>query len=122
MSIPATNPRTTADRIRDLVEREHLTAARDLLASALESGDRDPAVEAWRTVLAPAQVVKRRARALEPSRDREIAWLDAHAREHRGQWLALDGDQLVAQASTLEELHALLPRTTPAPLVVRCEA
>ncbi len=122
MSIPATTPRTTADRIRDLIEREQLTAARDLLAAALEAGDHDPALEAWQTVLAPARVVERRDRALEPSRDRELAWLDAHAREHRGQWLALDGDQLVAQASTLQELHTALPKMTPPPLVVRCDA
>jgi hypothetical protein len=44
-------------------------------------------------------------------RTAEFEWLRAHAREHAGQWVALDGSRLLGTASNLKEL---LRRLTPA--------
>ncbi len=38
------------------------------------------------------------------SREREVAWIKQHGDTYRGQWIALDGDQLIAIASTLKDL------------------
>lgn len=52
---------------------------------------------------------KKRARRVPPpvpykDRSREYQWLEQHAREYIGQWVALEGDQLVAQGSTAVEI------------------
>jgi hypothetical protein len=37
-------------------------------------------------------------------RTAEFEWLRAHAREHAGQWVALDGSRLLGVAADLKEL------------------
>jgi hypothetical protein len=44
-------------------------------------------------------------------RHAEFAWLREHAREHAGQWVALDGTTLLGTADRLKDL---LARITPA--------
>ena len=44
-------------------------------------------------------------------RDAEFAWLRAHAQEYVGQWVALDGANLLGAAPGLKDL---LARMTPA--------
>jgi hypothetical protein len=41
-----------------------------------------------------------------PDISRETEWLDAHARQYAGQWVALDGDRLVACGSDAAEVYA----------------
>lgn len=41
---------------------------------------------------------------LAPSRDAEFAWLKAHALEYPGQWVALDGVNLLGSALRLKDL------------------
>lgn len=44
----------------------------------------------------------------EPMRDRtrEMAWVAAHRREYAGQWVALDGDRLIAASPVRAEISA----------------
>lgn len=39
-----------------------------------------------------------------PDRTREFAWIAAHKHEYAGQWVALDGDHLVAASSIEREV------------------
>lgn len=41
---------------------------------------------------------------LDRSRDAEFAWLKEHAEEYRGQWVALDGVNLLGSALRLRDL------------------
>jgi uncharacterized protein DUF5678 len=108
-----------AAQIRELVEREHIPAAKRLVEEALRSGDPDPALLKWRELLAPPLVRSFPHRENEPRRERELSWLEAHAHEYPGQWVAVEGDRLLGHAETLRELKAALPTDSPGPLVVR---
>ncbi|MGE0128687.1 MAG: DUF5678 domain-containing protein [Blastocatellales bacterium] len=41
-----------------------------------------------------------------PNKDREMQWLVDHAREYAGQWVALDGDRLIAHGPDAKEVYA----------------
>lgn len=41
-----------------------------------------------------------------PNKDREMQWLLDHAREYVGQWVALDGDRLIAHGANAKEVYA----------------
>lgn len=41
-------------------------------------------------------------------RSREMAWLAAHRHEYAGQWVALDGDRLIAASPDRQELSAAI--------------
>lgn len=41
-----------------------------------------------------------------PNKDREMQWLLNHAREYAGQWVALDGDRLIAHGADAKEVYA----------------
>lgn len=59
----------------------------------------------------------------DPQRRREYAWLREHRDEYAGQYVALSGDQLVAHAADLRELHRLVREAGAyRPLFVRVEA
>jgi|SRR5581483_8631489 len=45
------------------------------------------------------------------SRERERAWLRAHAGEHRGNWLAVSGDSLIAAGPDYREVLARVRET-----------
>jgi len=52
----------------------------------------------------PAKRVKPRFASKE--RTREYAWLKTHRREYTGQWIALEGDQLIAHSPNVKEVLA----------------
>ncbi|HMV47494.1 MAG TPA: DUF5678 domain-containing protein [Blastocatellia bacterium] len=41
-----------------------------------------------------------------PNKDREMQWLIDHARAYAGQWVALDGDRLIAHGPDAKEVYA----------------
>ena len=41
-----------------------------------------------------------------PNKDREMQWLIDNAREYAGQWVALDGDRLIAHGPNAKEVYA----------------
>jgi len=43
-----------------------------------------------------------------PDSTREVQWLAAHAREYAGQWVALDGDRLIAHGPDHREVWAVV--------------
>lgn len=44
-------------------------------------------------------------RAAYNTREREQAWIRAHREEYMGQWVALDGDRLVAHGANAREVY-----------------
>lgn len=93
-------------RIRELLETADLRGARRLLAEARESGSPEPELERLEKLLAPPRFELRPASDFD--RSAEIRWLEEHASEYRGQWVALLRNELLAHATTLEELTTKL--------------
>jgi hypothetical protein len=59
-------------------------------------------------VLAPPRLVRANLPA-EPSTRANVEWMQSHAAEYRGQWVALRDGVFVAAAPTARQLRALLP-------------
>ena len=97
-----------ATRIRDLVERELVGAARRLAKDALQSFPDHPALIAWGKALAPAEA--RLSPATGVDRSAEFAWIERNAPLYRGQWVAVLGDKLLAHAGTAGELASKLDK------------
>jgi hypothetical protein len=53
--------------------------------------------------------------------DQEMIWLAENRQKYAGQWVALDGDVLLASGKTSREVFAAVADYTPTPLVVRIE-
>jgi hypothetical protein len=56
-----------------------------------------------------------------PDRTREHYWIQEHRHEYAGQWVALDGDKLIAASSIQQEVWDAVntDSQTPPPLVLR---
>ena len=93
-------------RIRAFLESADLRGARRLLAEARESGSPEPDLERLEKLLAPPRFELRPASDFD--RSTELRWLEGHANEYRGQWVALLGPDLLAHASTFDELMTRL--------------
>ena len=53
-------------------------------------------------------------------REREMRWLSEHRGEYIGQWVALDGDRLIAASLVQQEVWDAVSADTPnPPLVLR---
>lgn len=107
--------------IRTLLEKEQVGAARKLLSIALR--DAPPELDLWTLakVLAPARVSA--VAKTDVDRTREYRWLKAHGPAYPGQWVALDGDRLLAHSDSLKELLSEVKRLRleQPPLVHRVE-
>lgn len=99
-----------ADRIRDHVERDQVGAARRVLAEALREG---ADVGNWAEILAPAKILGFGPPA-ETDRSAELQWFKEHAKDYRGEWVAVLGDKLLAHAEDYEGLRAQLDTLKPA--------
>ncbi len=98
--------------IRELIEREQIGAARRLFATASLELLTDTSLTSLQQVLAPARVMV--IKKADVDRAREYRWLATHANRYRGQWVALDGEALLAHAPSLKELREVL-KTLAAP-------
>ncbi len=92
--------------VRRLIESEQLVPARQMLAAAPTRILTDPLVARLRSILAPPVV--KRVQKRDVDRTREYEWLRTDGHKYRGRWVALDGDRLLAVASSLRELREQL--------------
>ena len=111
--IPEEEPRSYVERIRELAERGDMRGARTLVAEAAELGIQEEGFEHWQRVLAPAKVLGLGLISPEPDRTREERWLEENAGSYRNQWVALDGDTLLACAPTFTDLVKALDEIKP---------
>lgn len=88
--------------IRVMLDRDQVASARTLLSVAIAEQSGDKELRRVAGVLAFPTSAKKALR----DRDRtgEYGWLTLHGAEHRGQWVALVGDELVATANSLKQL------------------
>jgi Family of unknown function (DUF5678) len=67
---------------------------------------------------APRGKVKRVA---QPDRSREMRWIKEHREEYAGQWVALDGDQLLSHGTDARQVFADARRLAIAPFFAHLE-
>ncbi|HYU34897.1 MAG TPA: DUF5678 domain-containing protein [Thermoanaerobaculia bacterium] len=96
-------------RIRALVESGRVHEARELVSEALYTNPSEPGLAQWSEVLSPAAT--RAVPELDVGRSADFRWLEAHADSYQDQWVAVLRGSLVAHASTLRELEAILDET-----------
>jgi hypothetical protein len=90
--------------VRDLIERDKIRTARELLSGLPLDYLSDPLVLRLLKTLAPP--IAKQSKKLDIDRQKDYAWLRDHGREYTGHWLALDDGRLVAKAATLRDIRA----------------
>jgi hypothetical protein len=107
--------------VRRCIEAEQLSAARGMFEVASAQVLNNPLVARLRSLVAPPVV--RRVEKQDVDRNLEYEWLRTESHKYRGQWVALQGEHLVAMAPTLRELRENLWTLTliHAPLIHRIE-
>ncbi len=90
-------------QIGQLVEEGHVRKARELLQHALAVYPESVGLKGWQKVLA-RPTVRRVKEARARSRRTEYEWLKQHACEYEGEWVALNGDNLIAAAPKLADV------------------
>lgn len=98
-----------ADLIRELLGEGRILAARSLFEFARDLIPQDSNLV---KALAPPRI--RRSDRRDVDRSAEFRWLHLNGPQHRGEWVALVGDRLVASATTLSELLSELKAHPPA--------
>ena len=92
----------------------------DLLAQPTIEPTVEMAVETVKQKEPPAKIT--RCEPL-PDRSREHAWVKEHKDEYAGQWVALEGERLVAASFTaMEVFKAIDPKQPNPPLVLRVDS
>ncbi len=90
---------------RDLIQRDDIAGARKMLDAAPSDAD-TLELRRLRILLSPPNIA--RTTAVDTDRSREYQSLTRHWSEYRGQWVAVDGDDIVASAETLKGLREVL--------------
>jgi hypothetical protein len=92
-------------RLVALVEESQVEEARRLSAELAERWPESRPIQRLAQALQPPRVLA--VGGIQPrSFDREFAWLDAHAHEYPGCWLAIHGDHLVAAGQKRRDVVA----------------
>jgi hypothetical protein len=109
---PRTDIASFVSVIRDLIEREQIAIARRTLEATPIGLSEDPAMRRLRRVL--AMPTTRAIARSDVDRGRAYEWLRQHGHQHRGRWVAVGEDGLLAAATTLRELRERLRASAPA--------
>lgn len=95
--------------LRQFIDNEQLATARTLLQGAPAYILSNPQILRFRSILAPPTVT--RVEMQKANRNLEYKWLETESHKYSGQWVALDGDQLLAYAQSLRDLRNKLQMT-----------
>jgi hypothetical protein len=91
------------ERVRQLLEAGSVEEARAVAREMVVRWPEAAIAQQTARVLAPPRVISSNGPPV-PSRDRERAWLKAHAHEHPGCWLAVYEDRLVGAHADFREV------------------
>ena len=92
--------------VRSALERDDLNTARMALDAVPLNISDELEVRRLQNLLAPPRITVSAARDVD--RTREYRWFRNHWQDYRAQWVALDGDRVLAAASSLKELRETL--------------
>lgn len=106
-----------AARIRALIEGDRVVHARALASEALEANPHDSELLDLRKVLEPPHATPRHV--TDADRTLEFEWVVANRDAYRGRWVAIQGGELVADASSFAELQSRIKNVEGVPLVHR---
>ena len=118
-----------ADRAEDLVcliqsllREGDLLGAKDAAARGVELFSGHPWLAKAERVLNPRGVTVGPSKSPRRDRAKEFAWLQHHSELYRGQWVALDGEQLVASGSQFDDVIEVVRKNPDThPLVHRVD-
>lgn len=90
------------ERARRLLSQERTQDARELLECGSANHPDDEQIADLLCAISPGRVRNRTGTTVD--RKREMLWIRKYGRDYRGQWVALQGDRLVASADELKSL------------------
>lgn len=97
----------TAENVLQLIDQMSLSEQLKLKQLLAQRAEPHPQAEATNgTPSKTKQLDKRLQPKPMPDSTREMRWLVEHQREYVGQWVALDGDRLIAASPNHEEVAA----------------
>ena len=101
---PGTQPFMLIERAKQFLSQQRIRDARRTLELGSIRYPGDGQIASLLRAISPGRVsVTERATT---NRERETAWIRQHGHKYRGQWIALNGDRLIAFAGTLKDLLA----------------
>jgi hypothetical protein len=104
--------RSYVERISDLVSHDCVQGARRLVAEAIRLGGCDKDLLRWQSLLGGPKKCSASGDELEPDRTPEFHWLETHAKDFWGQWVALGEGGLLAHSVNLAEVENTVRTTT----------
>lgn len=90
------------ENAKRLLNSQRIQDARDTLQRGAELHPKDKKIAHLLHAISPGRVTQVKGTA--PDRSREAAWIRRHGDKYRGQWVAVNGDDLVATATSLNTL------------------
>jgi hypothetical protein len=102
LGVAAKNMEITYRVALSLMESEQITLARKALAALPVGQLSDPMIMRLRNML--ALPVTKTSEKRDVDRTLDYQWIRDHAKDYRGQWVALDNGELLAAAASLREL------------------
>ena len=105
---PGSQPSVFLENAKRLLNSQRIRDARDTLQRGAELHPRDKKIAHLLRAISPGRVTQVEGTA--PNRSREAAWIRRHGDKYQGQWVAVNGNDLVATATSLNTLLEKLKR------------
>lgn len=105
---PGSQPFVFLENARRLLNSQRIQDARDTLQRGADLHPKDKKIAQLLRAISPGRVTQVKGTA--PNRSREAAWIRRHGDKYQGQWVAVNGDDLVATATSLNKLLEKLKR------------
>ena len=96
------------ENARRLLNSQRIQDARDTLQRGTDLHPKDKKIAHLLRAISPGRVTAVKGTA--PNRSREAAWIRRHGDKYQGQWVAVNGDDLLATAPCLNTLLTKLER------------
>ena len=96
------------ENAKSLLNAQRIQDARDTLQRGADLHPNDKNIAQLLRAISPGRVTKVKGTA--PNRNREVAWIRRHGDKYRGQWVAVNGDDLLATANSLNNLLEKIKR------------
>ena len=105
---PGSQPFVFLENAKRLLNAQRIQDARDTLQRGADLHPKDKKIAHLLRAISPGRATE--VKGTSPNRSREAAWIRRHGDKFRGQWVAVNGDDLVATAPSLNTLLEKLNR------------